>query len=738
MLNVCHLKNGAIHKTYELSIHRDDTIDIIKKKIFADVGEVTSFSEMYLFGIRKEQIDPDVVYKKLTQNDRFDLTQGRLYSYIQNIVDYNITAIDEKDEYNYSDFLYLKLDSKEQYVKIPIGQRFVMKRDYPFTSNPFDVVVSDELLAMQGDDILSTQNGNLFFECGNIETIFICMAEDVLTEKSDVVPEDILIKIYFPYLYKKKIHSLEKLRKEKNKLARETSKMINAKFKKYNESIDVLYSLHNKSLKYITDGVESIFFTIHQIGSTKYSLEIFFKLIKTNKKIPFMKFNPGQKSEKMYRLYADSISTNGKKIPFLSKNKLIRLRNNVSTNKSVGLLVLYEDYEIICEIYEKGNVKIICDFQKPLKIPELNDIVSKAVNPLLSMIQDFLSQSGYKFRLFDKIDDPNIEINKLIYTTTLNMEEKINVKKYRNCLSNIFNIKSGKDAFELRFKRVSNFNEMTSKEAMIIELVNEGKQTDYIVGELMSNFGMKREEAQGKLEESFEHYKVQRDLFEGKKLVVKTNPGFKALLMKNNFTQTTKLSFFNINHIKYIEILPVYIEAFFKLINGKKVSEAQGVCKSGEVDIVDDIDSKTEDAMVEDDGQITFEDGGDDLLEMLGDSSSDEEEEEEKVVAPPPPKPSKDEQKEEVDPTGIRLSNPNYFFKRLWDRDPTLFLKKRVGKFLAYSRACPHNQRRQPVILTDEEKEFIDKHYPGSYKDNKGIDTAIRFGSGDKKYWYIC
>ena len=197
MLNVCHLKNGKINKTYKLGIYKDDTIDIIKKKIIVDVDEATSFEEMYLFGIRKEKIHPNVIYKKLTQNDRLDLTPGRLYSYMQNIVDYNMDSIEKKDEYTYSDFLYLKLDSKEQHVKIPIGQRFIVKKDYPFTANPFDAVVSDELLAMQGDDILSTRNKNLLFECGEVENIFICMAEDVLREKSEVIPEEILLKIYF-------------------------------------------------------------------------------------------------------------------------------------------------------------------------------------------------------------------------------------------------------------------------------------------------------------------------------------------------------------------------------------------------------------------------------------------------------------------------------------------------------------------------------------------------------------
>ena len=67
------------------------------------------------------------------------------------------------------------------------------------------------------------------------------------------------------------------------------------------------------------------------------------------------------------------------------------------------------------------------------------------------------------------------------------------------------------------------------------------------------------------------------------------------------------------------------------------------------------------------------------------------------------------------------------------DRDPTLFLKKKTGKFNAYSRICPSNVKRPPVILTKAEKDRIDKKNPGSY------DGAIKYGSDPKNpYYYIC
>ena len=112
--------------------------------------------------------------------------------------------------------------------------------------------------------------------------------------------------------------------------------------------------------------------------------------------------------------------------------------------------------------------------------------------------------------------------------------------------------------------------------------------------------------------------------------------------------------------------------------------------------------------------------------------SSDEEDEEDEEIKGGGDDESDDDDME-TDLTGLKLSNPNPFEKRLQERDPKLFLTKKEGKYNAYSRLCPSNYRRQPVILTDEEKAKIDKEHPGSYKE------ALRYGSSkSKQHWYIC
>ena len=85
------------------------------------------------------------------------------------------------------------------------------------------------------------------------------------------------------------------------------------------------------------------------------------------------------------------------------------------------------------------------------------------------------------------------------------------------------------------------------------------------------------------------------------------------------------------------------------------------------------------------------------------------------------------------DITNMSLNNPNPISKRLDEYDSKLFKIDVSKEYKAYSRICPSNVRRQPVILTDDEKEYIDKYHKGSYEE------AIKYGSDpNKQHWFIC
>jgi hypothetical protein len=87
----------------------------------------------------------------------------------------------------------------------------------------------------------------------------------------------------------------------------------------------------------------------------------------------------------------------------------------------------------------------------------------------------------------------------------------------------------------------------------------------------------------------------------------------------------------------------------------------------------------------------------------------------------------------DTDITKISLTHPSPFLKRLQDKEPTLFIKEESQAFSQYSKICPANRRRYPVILSKAEKERIDKEAPGSYS------SVAEYGTDPKKkYYYIC
>jgi hypothetical protein len=88
---------------------------------------------------------------------------------------------------------------------------------------------------------------------------------------------------------------------------------------------------------------------------------------------------------------------------------------------------------------------------------------------------------------------------------------------------------------------------------------------------------------------------------------------------------------------------------------------------------------------------------------------------------------------DESEQTVINLGHPSPFLKKLQEREPTLFIKEDSQAFSQYSKLCPWNIRRYPIILTKEEKDQIDKEMPGSYH------SSIEYGTDPKnKYYYIC
>jgi len=125
-------------------------------------------------------------------------------------------------------------------------------------------------------------------------------------------------------------------------------------------------------------------------------------------------------------------------------------------------------------------------------------------------------------------------------------------------------------------------------------------------------------------------------------------------------------------------------------------------------------------------------------IQLVEDSDEEEEEEEEEEKTPPKKVVNKPVAVPRITNFVRDINNMslrNYFQDKISEKEPTLILTEKQGKFNAYSRVCPSADRRQPIILTKEELDKINEEHPGFLKD----EDVINYGSTeDKNFYYVC
>ena len=774
-----------------LYIHLDDTIEDIKKKIIHTFSSKICFDEIYLYCIQKQKITTSFIYKKLTNNNKIELNRNILIQYLLNIYSDELEPLIQqlnKEVYTYNDLLELNLE-KYNLLKMCLTQK-ISTNDvkYNYITNPYDCELYDEELDYYSENYISTLNNHLLLDFGKIEhnNLYLVLASDLyneinLTEKLTI---RYINKIYFPFLFNQDIITTEDFDLKKEGLLSQNKKLLNDYFFRKMKNVDLLYNLNPNldidnvdNIEYTKKGILNINFLIHQHNDINIPLENLFKIFNSTEKVPLIRYSPGSKKEDLFRLYSNQFMDDGTQFPYLSKNTIFKVMKYSGVNKKVSFYIELDICKVFLKIDSAGVVDINIDLEKTLIRTELNELIKKIVNPILEEIQKYIEQSGYKLVLFEDLQDTNIEILDVKYLIQNKMDKKFDIYKYNSCLSYIFNIYSSKieKGIVLKYKRVSNFNEMSEKEELITKLLNRSLTDTEIIEILQNNLHLTEEEATNALIKFFGEKQIERNLHENRKLKVKDCAGFNILIRKEVYSNGVFIEINDMNNIQYIELLSLYIDSLLRIIN-KKYSvkyeeDINTLCfkasKISDEHKKEDIISSIEKPIVSSTHIMQSsanrnEDELDELFDLMMDNDDEDENEdsEENVdvdssieIGDSIEIDNNDtddgiEIGDDIEFTGgdpvnddddenrfhnFPLNNPNYFFQKMYNKDPSLFLKKKDGKYQSYSRMCAYNMRRQPVILTDEEKQKIDEEHPDSY------EHAIHYGSDpDNKNWYIC
>jgi hypothetical protein len=84
---------------------------------------------------------------------------------------------------------------------------------------------------------------------------------------------------------------------------------------------------------------------------------------------------------------------------------------------------------------------------------------------------------------------------------------------------------------------------------------------------------------------------------------------------------------------------------------------------------------------------------------------------------------------------GMSIKNPNLFEQKLYENDPTLFLRQEQGKYNPYGKICASNARKQPILLTPDEFDKIKEEKPDFFKD----EDVLKYGSSpNNENYYVC
>lgn len=605
-------------------IHYDDNIGVAKLKIMMDFSNAFSLDEMYLFCIKDEILNPANIYQTLTQNGRLPLTKVRFYQFILNII-YDDKQepvkfdIPNKEIYDYDDILALNLTGKKFSLAKVLGQKFfVVTNEYPFIVNPFEVDEYDDFIERSFRKSLTTLNSHLLLNTGDIvgNNIFLCTATDVFADSARKdISDKYTTKIYYPFLWEKNISSLDELESQKEILRANSEKFVNENALETFESVDLFYDIYKEktsNLDYRKIGIKKINVTLLPLYNMNIPLDIIFKLIHATESTPLIKYNPGQRQENIYRLFADKIAKDGRKIPYLSRANILKLMKTIGKSKTVSVYIQYKWRDtmlfFICEFEENGDINISSDFEAIFPMEDIDEVLRKAVNPIISEVKNYLEQSGYTVQLFDNLKNDNVRVDKIDYETVVHIERPIKIDDFMGCLSSIFIVESKNftKGIQMRFKRVSNFNKMNSQEAFVIEQVKnrDGLKGIELIRALMENYSISEREAENIIAKLASELQVERGVRKSD-IEIKINPGFKTLIALNSITSQITVRVENINDINYLYTIPIYLDSFVRLTQNKSSTRVPTdrinlLCGSDEKDeiVIDDIVSATETAFL--------------------------------------------------------------------------------------------------------------------------------------------
>jgi hypothetical protein len=425
----------------EIDVYLDDTISMIKQKIYSienKGSKIYSLYEMYLCIEIREQLNVESIYKTLSRNEQIKITTRSLRSFCNNIKEkivFNKYAEDNEDveeiEYTLTD---LRNIFNQPYYTIykPIGQRFGINNNVNINeyiilpaylnTDPVDIPPPNiYITTLHNDEVLLNYITSYNEEVLNSLKIHVFFMVDIIDK---IPPERVstFIELYYPLLFDKEVVDMNSYNNMHNKLVKMSKKIVDSNLK-YEDGINAFINIPNNGVyRPIKSGVTSLRMkcNIYNLKNVSFPLDYIYKSIHASIQFPFIKYCSSPKQEQLIRLH---IMENG--YPMLKKSDINKIMVTLKKNTGISVYVnmdstIYKDVVLLFELLENGKINILFDTinTNPFNTQECIPYILNLVNIFSEMINKCLINYNYKLAIYEDItiDNTNIKITNIKYS----------------------------------------------------------------------------------------------------------------------------------------------------------------------------------------------------------------------------------------------------------------------------------------------------------------------------------
>ena len=686
-------RNNVQYIFSEHQLYRDDTIETVKRKLLANISNV-SYEDLYLFCWKRlsGSLDETVPFSTFLRN-----------------VDLSTSMMEQCHSY---ETFYKQTVDQDVHHSYPMGNNKAYGPS--IVKNPFLVTVNPVVSSTVEDE--KENDTRLLLNYGEIteRSLFLCCVNDVLNVLENSELTSLILHVYFPYVA------------EKRTINRPLTALSMTSIDRFHHA----YYQRKEDLLYMSRGIMK-FTMIMKSGNNhhrRWPLEVIFKQLHASKEVPLLLLNPGKQRENIVRLFCTKMAKNGKRIPHLSHKEISKISMDIGHSLdtlSAFLDLKNDEQEIFVKLTKYGEVIVRCESTTPLSTLSWNELLIQHLNPYLRSINDVIQQAGYSTNIFHHLRDE--ELRGLVYKSTLSIQDRIDIARQLPCLTDVFDIYndsiSNSHTIYLRYKRSSYYNQEIAQNHLIqfLQKHHQKNVNDTIVRSLKINYSLSEQEAMQRLS-SFNEPRMDTKIMSGFPVILKLED--KTLIIQSE----------EITSVDYLAEIELYIDVLLRVTQHHLTEFTDAdkllLCSSSTthepippVELNANDTNNTTSPVIPYDGTMLGENF------VFDDDNEDMEEVDQEEVLPEPKDQDQDQDQLEVD--GLPLTS--YFLKRLQKRDPALFEYNESDGYKLYSRVCQASSYRQPVILTKEEYEDVEQNYRDSYT------QAMKHGSNeDNQHYFIC